>query len=507
MKAGGPLVAMALAAACVIGSAHPSGRAAEVDPYMDVRDYPLSQVRLGRQVYGPRLSKLDFENRVTVICTWGITCPTAVRGLSRLNQLREKYRDRGLVVAAFHCRRDPWIIEDNIVHCCRKLEPAFPITRRGWVCPWPDLFLPWAAVFDHTGAMVFAGRLQEAEKKLVAVLDKAPDYLIGGPYKHIAAQADAITADRQHAGRYLPGLRKTAAGPEDVPAAREARTAIARMEQYVENRFRKALEEPANFAERVRLCREIVEQFQGDEIADRARKEIAAIENTCDLSAEEEAYETYTDAWGAFREIPPAGTYAYSMAYNLTKDRYVLARRRRLLAEFRGEMMGVVECYPQTYAASRAIEDLTHYVSPPMTAAQATAILETATSLAQQGNTPLQLYEALIQLEEILDGYPETNAITTKALALHGTTRSAFSGQLLGGRRLYDRARRSLASCGVASVEDGAKLSSEERQERIEHLRAIAAEAGEGSYLAGQATRNIAFLETKPAARKQPKAN
>ena len=300
--------------------------AQKVDLDMDVQDYPLSQVRLGRQVWGDRLSRLDFENRVVVTYTWGLTCNLSRDGIAVMNKLYVKHKDRGLVVVGFQCRRYPWLIENNIIHACHQLKPAWPVMRRGWVSPWPVRIMPWATAFDHNGRMIFAGPLKKLEPKLVAALDAAPDYLTGGPYPALADLADAIAASRDRIGPHMPALRELAAGDEAAAATQQAKTMLARLEGYADNRLAKACEQPADMVARVKACEELAAQFEGDAIADRAMLEAARALDSCDFEEEETAYDMYQSAWQTFRDLPPAGRYAYSMAYTPVNDPVVLRR-------------------------------------------------------------------------------------------------------------------------------------------------------------------------------------
>lgn len=484
----------------------PPAAAQDVDPDMNMQDYPLEQVRLGRQVWGERSSKLDFENRVTLIYTWGITCPAATHGLAKIETLYEKYEDRGLVVVGFHCRREPWLIENNIVYECYRRKPSFPIMRRGWVSPWATRYIPWAAVYNHKGEMVFAGGMRELEKALVKALDDAPDYLVGGPYKHIGELASKIASDRRHVGRHMAAVRGLASGDENSPTTGEAREMLACLQRHVLNRLRKADEDPANVVERVGLYGEVAAWFEGDEIAATAKTRIAEMKAECDFMAEQEAYEIYRDAWSAFHALPPAGTYAYSMAYTPTDDASVLARRRRLVTEFRAEMRGVDECYPDTYATVKAIEALTHYVPAPLSKTDAKAKLDAITKLAGQAkDVPLRLHEVLFALEELLDAYPLTDDISKSAVELYVRTRAGDLSLLLAGRREYEVARRALCEVEEQIVSADTDLSAEDISVCIARLKLIAREAGEGSYLAGQAKPHVAVLEKALEEKAAPK--
>jgi len=469
--------------------------AQEVKLDMDVADYPLSQLRLGRQVWGDRLSRLDFDNRVVVAYTWGITCSLSRDGIAAVNRLYEKYRDRGLVVVGFQCRRYPWIIENDLVYACHQLKPLWPVTRRGWVSPWPVSIMPWAAVFDHTGEMVFTGPLKKLEPGLVAALDAAPDYMVGGPYQELAELADTIAAGKDRVGPHMPGLRELAAGDEASAATREARTMLARIESYAANRMAKAAEQPANVVERVRIYEELAVQFEDDAIAERAIAETARILETCDFEEEESAYSTYRAAWTTFRRLPPAGRYAYSMAYTPVSDPLILARRRRMITEFRWAMLEISEWYPATYAGARAVEALTHYTAPPMSDEEADPRLETAARLLEQTDIPLRVYEGRLQVQEVIDGCVSMSGISERAIDLADKLWNKRARRIRAGANEYSSANETLDVIRGILEDRRNDVSAEDAAEYIDHLTEISKEADKDSYLATQAAPLIDALK------------
>ncbi|MBM4143632.1 MAG: hypothetical protein FJ225_08600 [Lentisphaerae bacterium] len=467
----------------------------EIDLSMKPADYPLSQVRLGRQVWGERLSRLDFEGRVVVAYTWCVTCPLSRREIARINDLYAKYRERGLVVAGFQCRRFPWIIENHLVYACHRLQPAWPVLYQGWVSPWPVEQMPWAAVFDHTGEMVYAGGLRRLESAVVKALDAAPDYMLGGPYKELAGLAGGMAQDRPSLGRRMPEVRERAAGPEDDAAAREARAMLSGSEAYVENRFAKADEDPANVVARVRIYEEVAGQFAGDALADRAAEKAAGVMEKCVYPDEEAAYGIYEKAWTAFRALPPDGEYAYSMAYTLSDDPRLLAGRRRIITEFRWAMLELSEWYPATWAGARAIDARLRCQAPPMSAAEAERKLKTARALLEGPQSPLRTHEARLQFMEIVDGYLPTDAVSTEAMEQLDELWSQKSRVAAAGAEEYDDAKENLAAIEARLSREGARIKAEEAAEALACAREIRLRGGPGSYLAAEAEALIGRLE------------
>jgi C-terminal processing protease CtpA/Prc len=116
--------------------------------------------------------------------------------------------------------------------------------------------------------------------------------------------------------------------------------------------------------------------------------------------------------------------------------------------------------------------------------------------LTQKSRFPLQVYEGLLQLEEILDGYPVTDASFVKAANLYGKTHEAHARRLLEGRQSYDAAVRELREILQLAGRKGARLSNDDMFDALDRLDTLAGRAGEGSYLAGQIEGHVDRLET-----------
>ncbi|MHC4470769.1 MAG: TlpA family protein disulfide reductase, partial [Planctomycetota bacterium] len=182
---------------------------------LDVGD--LSGVRFGTQVAGPRLSPHDLEGRVVLCYHWCVSCPMSTGAFPYVNRLVERYEEKGLFVIGFQVPRKPMVQENDVVWFLERLAPKFPVVRRGWVCDWPVQWLPWAVVFDHEGKAIFADNLPGVEGVIEEALERAPDYLVGGPYAKLKELAAEIAADREHAGRHLPKVRMIAGGKNGDP--------------------------------------------------------------------------------------------------------------------------------------------------------------------------------------------------------------------------------------------------------------------------------------------------
>jgi C-terminal processing protease CtpA/Prc len=158
-------------------------------------------------------------------------------------------------------------------------------------------------------------------------------------------------------------------------------------------------------------------------------------------------------------------------------------------------MRAIDECYPHTFAATKAVEALTYHTPDPMTPGQLEINLRTAHRLTREGSSPLQIYEGLMQLEEIFDAYAPTDAKMKEALALYGKVHAQHRDRLLEARSAYDGAGRALQEVLEETRRRGAALSNDVMFDCIERVDAVIDAAGEGSLFAGKGKVLVAQLE------------
>ncbi len=353
----------------------------------------LDDVLLGHQLTGSPLSYYDLVGRVVVGYQWCITCPLSTGAFPYINQLNEKYRDKGVVFVGFQVRRDPKLIENNIVFFAEHLQPNFPITRRGWVGDWPVKFLPWAVVYDHSGKKIFADNLAGLYEAIAKAVAEAPDIVVGGPYEKLKLLADKIASDKPHAGLHMKELRDLlVAGEADAATLEEAEFLLARIEWYFQNRLLKASDASVCVVEEVEICRKLADMFEGDKLGDEAGTRLEKLTSDANFRNECKAHEALKGAKAAFRKLPPAGRYSYNMNYHRTKDKTTLAKRSRMIAEFRMALKRIVENYPGTYDSVDAEWLMTENEMPKLGKKAAEERLKTTGEQADKAATPFELY-------------------------------------------------------------------------------------------------------------------
>jgi hypothetical protein len=449
----------------------------------------LEDVEFGFPVAGELPSKIDLEGRVVLCYHWCVSCPLSTGTFPYVNQLVEKYRDRGLVVIGLQVRRNPEVAENDVVWYLERLQPDFPVTRLGWVCGWPVQVLPWAVVFDHWGDSIFADNLPGIEAVLDEALDAAPDWMLGGPYTKLAERAAEIAADRERIGRHLPAVRKLAARADAAPEARrEAGTMVACVERYYRRQVAKAEEDVDGVVERARVYRRLAEMFEGDLMGEMAQKRHEKVRSTPGFAEELKARHALEKARKAFRRLPPPGRYIYhftDMNYRNWDSKPLHDLRARMITEFRIELSRIAETYPDTDAAIDA-EDL-RYVNevPELTAEDAREKLARAQGLIGS-KRPYDVREGYLLLHQVTEAYLSTDETARKAESLRALLEGERAGVLAEGRAAHVALRAETARVEELVREGGSALTRERADELAERMAAIAKEAGRQSVLAGR---------------------
>lgn len=137
---------LAASAFAVALFAHPASAA-------DAKAHTLSEWKLGKVLFGEKVSKDDTKGKVVVIEYWGTHCPPCIASLPHLAELEKKNRDKGLVVIGGECQGSS---KDEIKPLITKAKVEYTITE-GVNGPIPVSGIPRAFVFDRDGKLVFDG--------------------------------------------------------------------------------------------------------------------------------------------------------------------------------------------------------------------------------------------------------------------------------------------------------------------------------------------------------------
>lgn len=483
-----PLSVALLALVFLLRSALPAFAEEEKGPDWGYTE--LDEVDPGTQLTGPPLSFYDLQGRVVVCYQWCITCPLSTGAFPYMNRLYKRYKDRGVAVVGFQVRRDPDVLENNVVWHLEHLKPNFPVSMLGNDWEWPARYLPWVIVFDHEGKRIYGGNLKGIEKVLDKALDRAPDYVVGGPYEKLGAMAAEIASNRLGMGEHLPALRELAAGEGDN--ATEARKLLACVTRYFDRQILKAVEDMNGPAEEAIIYRQLASIFDGDLLGDKARAHLSKLTSKPGHAVEEAAYRDLERARLAFRRLPPGGRYAYNMDYSEVKDETVLATRSRKIAELRAELTRIQAGYPDTQAASDAKFLMFEYEIPDLDREQIRTQVEQAEKLLAGSPRPYEVFDAYLLLYEVIESYYKADEHIEKAKGMFSRLREQQAEKLDTARDVHLALSSDEARIKEQVRLGGAALPREEADRHIQMLEIAAKEAGPASRLA---RRTAEFIE------------
>lgn len=272
-----------------------------------------------------------------------------------MNELHARYADKGLLVVGVHITRKPRIRKENIVHALEKLRPAFPVVNTAWVGAMPVSHLPWVAVFDHEGDRIHAGAIQGIGPIVESALERAPHYILGGPYDRLGELAGEIAADSAHLGRHVKKLRQRISVGRGEPALHdEARALLDSIETHGYSRAEKIIEEVSNPAEAAPALGALAAQFEGDLLGELFALIAESIESAPGFKKERTALGALDEARALCRKLPPAGTYTYNLEYIEITDEKRRSERERAIFRYRKSLEKIIDTHRGTCAAATA---------------------------------------------------------------------------------------------------------------------------------------------------------
>ena len=151
------------------------------------KEHKLSDWKIGKVLFGEKVTKADMKGKVVVIENWGVNCPPCVASLPHLADLDRKYRDKGLVLIGAESQGST---KDEIKPLIEKAKVEYTIVDEA-TGPIEVTAIPRIFVFDRDGKLVFDGSpsgapFEEAVNKAVGAAEASPA---------TAAETPATTAD------------------------------------------------------------------------------------------------------------------------------------------------------------------------------------------------------------------------------------------------------------------------------------------------------------------------
>ena len=227
----------------------------------------VDDIRLGTYIAGPQRTVSALHGEVVLYLTWGVSCPRCHAAIAHIAGLKDEFGDRVTIIGSHRQFAEPAQIKkvwfqhggtasDTIVD--------FGIIEGGD----SDLF-PHATVFDHTGAVVFAGSPMEIAGPLRDACQRYPGKLaIGYEWKHLLREAHAIGRQEGPIAGAIKSVRR-ALESDDQAVRSEADELFRRLSTFVETS--QAEMEQARTADPVAAwttAATMAELLQGDDLAD-----------------------------------------------------------------------------------------------------------------------------------------------------------------------------------------------------------------------------------------------
>ncbi len=143
-----PLIARISGMALAIQFLAPSAMAAEKE-----KEHKLSQWKIGKTLFGPKLSKSEMKGKVVIIENWGVNCPPCIASLPHLAELEKENRSKGLLIIGAESQGSS---KDEIKPLIEKAKVEYTITD-GAEGPIEFSAIPRCFVFDAQGMLVYDG--------------------------------------------------------------------------------------------------------------------------------------------------------------------------------------------------------------------------------------------------------------------------------------------------------------------------------------------------------------
>lgn len=180
-----------------------------------------------------------------------------------------------MIILGFHHQNGT---KEQVVSFYKGNKVKFPIFQGGQIKGISVSGLPHFCLFDHTGEMIYEGKVIQADKKLDEAMSRAPDPMVGeGPYKKLATLAKSASQHKD-LGKTMGVLRKKIEENKDEAEVTEANMLLGRIDRYAQRLKGRAdgakESEPLQYQA---LCQQLAQEFKGDEIGTEAENTLAEL--------------------------------------------------------------------------------------------------------------------------------------------------------------------------------------------------------------------------------------
>lgn len=255
-----PLLSLASAAA-----ADPAG-AAPADAAALPLTFTVADVTLGDPVTGESLTTDSLKHRVVLIELWNHETKECIAELPLLEQLQRAQGAAGLLVVGMHLKGG---VPVDVKQAAEKAGATFPTVLGTSIKGLEPPSLPHAVVFDHTGACIARGTVQEVAEKAVAAVRAAPPLVLAGRHLEKLPALEKMLRDES---KFAAVARKATESAEstDEPTAEEAKFVLECLEKHATATIAKAEELKAVDAyAAAALLQRLGTAFRGNETGNR----------------------------------------------------------------------------------------------------------------------------------------------------------------------------------------------------------------------------------------------
>ncbi len=261
---------------------------------------------------------------------------------------QKKHGPAGFIFIGFHSSKGE--SKGELVAYCKQARINFPVYEGGGISGVQVSGVPHFVLFDHTGQMVYNGRLGEADKEIATAMKNAPDPLVGeGPYKKLAGLTQKIK-DRKELGKVLAALKTKHVNSTDADEKAEAEKLVERLTSYgnrmlAKAEAKKSTEPLAAF----NLYQQTATLFKGDEIGDNAEKTVKELKEDkafqSSIKADKELAEIMAE-WEKLKPCRSCGMFG--------KDCEDCRKKNSSFDALKQRIEGLIKRYPDTPAAQKA---------------------------------------------------------------------------------------------------------------------------------------------------------
>ena len=194
-------------------------------------NHKLSEWKLGKVLFGEKITKTELKGKVVVIENWGIHCAPCIASLPHLAELDQKNRDKGLRIIGAESQGGT---KEQIKPLIEKAKVEYTIVA-GAEGPIQISGIPHAFVFNTDGKLIYDGGPADPafDKAIAGALGEAN----AAPATTASTATTATTATTSSAaGTLIPMRSWTNAEGREIRAAVKKATEMSATFQLADGR-------------------------------------------------------------------------------------------------------------------------------------------------------------------------------------------------------------------------------------------------------------------------------